>query len=75
VIGDHAHVAPGVHTGGEVRIGEGTLVGIGATVMPGCSVGSWSVIGAGAVVTADLPGSVTAVGVPARILRRLNSRE
>lgn len=69
-IGDHVHIAPGVHLGGNVTIGEGTLVGIGAIVLPGRTIGVWSVIGAGSVVTKDIPDHVTAVGVPARVIRR-----
>ncbi len=65
-IEDHAHIAPGVHLGGNVRIGEGALVGIGATVMPQRQIGAWSRIGAGAVVTQNLPKRVTAVGIPAK---------
>ncbi len=69
-IGDHVHIAPGVHLGGDVTIGEGTLVGIGATVMPGRHVGAWSVVGAGSLVSRDLGDAVTAVGMPARAIRR-----
>lgn len=69
-IGSHAHIAPGVHLGGDVTIGEGTLVGIGASVIPQRTVGEWSVIGAGSVVTKDIPAYVTAVGAPARVIRR-----
>jgi sugar O-acyltransferase (sialic acid O-acetyltransferase NeuD family) len=69
-IGAHSHIAPGVHLGGDVQIGEGCLVGIGAVVMPQRSVGSWSVVGAGALVHRDLPANVTALGSPARIVRQ-----
>jgi sugar O-acyltransferase (sialic acid O-acetyltransferase NeuD family) len=69
-IGHHAHIAPGVHLGGDVTIGEGTLVGIGATVIPQRTVGEWTVIGAGSVVTRDIPAHATAVGMPARVIRR-----
>jgi len=72
-IGNHAHIAPGVHLGGDVTIGEGTLVGIGATVIPQRTVGEWSVIGAGSVVTKDIPACAMAAGVPARVIRRLQS--
>ena len=68
VIGDHAHIAPGVRLGGEVKIGQGALVGIGAVVLPGRRVGAWSIVGAGAVVTEDVPDRVVAVGCPARAL-------
>lgn len=70
LIGAHAHIAPGAHLGGEVRVGEGCLVGIGAVVMPRRSVGSWSVVGAGALVHRDLPADVTAIGSPARVVRQ-----
>lgn len=70
VIGDHAHVAPGVHLGGEVSIGEGTLVGIGSTVIPQRHVGAWSVVGAGSLVSKDVPDRSIAVGMPARVIRR-----
>ncbi len=67
---NYVHVAPGVHTGGEVVIEEGVLVGIGATVAPRTSVGAWAIVGAGAVVTKTVPPGVTVVGVPARPLQR-----
>jgi sugar O-acyltransferase (sialic acid O-acetyltransferase NeuD family) len=71
-IGDHAHIAPGVHLGGDVRIGAGTLIGIGATVIPQRSVGAWSVVGAGSVVTKNIPNGVVAAGMPARVIRKLD---
>jgi UDP-perosamine 4-acetyltransferase len=69
-IGRFAHIAPGSSLAGNVTIGEGAFLGAGANVIPGCSVGAWSIIGAGAAVIGDLPGSVMAVGVPARVIRR-----
>ena len=46
---------------------EGALVGIGAIVLPRVRIGAWSTVGAGAVVTADVPPAVTVMGVPARV--------
>jgi sugar O-acyltransferase (sialic acid O-acetyltransferase NeuD family) len=67
-IGAHAHVAPGVHLAGNVHIHTGALVGIGASIIPNRIVGDWAVVGAGAVVTTDVPPLMTAVGVPARMI-------
>ncbi|MDO9082436.1 MAG: acetyltransferase [Humidesulfovibrio sp.] len=67
-LGPHCHVAPGAHLAGNVRVGEGALVGIGACVVPGVQVGAWSVVGAGAAVTLDVPERATVGGVPARPL-------
>ncbi len=50
-------------------MGEGAFLGIGSVVIVGKRVGAFSVIGAGAAVTTDIPGGVTAVGVPARIVK------
>jgi len=67
VIGECAHVAPGVNLAGCVNIGAGTMLGIGSRVIPGVTIGPWATIGAGAVVIKDLGANVTAVGVPARV--------
>lgn len=69
-IGDHAHIAPGTHLGGQVFVGTGALIGIGATVMPRRQIGAWSVVGAGSVVTRDVPDGLTVVGVPAKSLEK-----
>jgi sugar O-acyltransferase (sialic acid O-acetyltransferase NeuD family) len=69
-IGSHAHVAPGVHLGGNVHIGAGAFIGIGTAVIPGCSIGEWAMIGAGSVVTKDIPPYATAVGMPARVITK-----
>jgi len=53
-----------------VTVGENTLIGAGAVVIPGCSIAANSVIGAGAVVTADCVESGMYVGNPARLVRK-----
>jgi sugar O-acyltransferase (sialic acid O-acetyltransferase NeuD family) len=67
-IDDFVHIAPGARFSGGVEIGQGTLMGIGSIVIPERSIGSWATVGAGAVVTKNLPDKVTAVGVPARVV-------
>jgi sugar O-acyltransferase (sialic acid O-acetyltransferase NeuD family) len=67
VFDDFVTLAPGVNVPGRVRIGEGCDIGTGAAIVPGVTMGAWAIVGAGAVVTRDLPANVTAVGVPAGV--------
>ena len=67
-IGRWAHIAPGVHLCGKVNVGLFTLVGVGASVIPGIKIGSSCIVGAGAAVVKDIPTGKTALGVPARIV-------
>lgn len=69
-LGDAVHLAPGVRLAGGVRVGARSALGTGAVVIPGVFVGEDVTVGAGAVVLRDLPSGVTAVGVPARIVRK-----
>jgi acetyltransferase EpsM len=68
-IADHAHIAPGVSMGGEVAVGEATLIGVGSVLLPGVEIGKNCVIGAGSVVTADVPDNSVVVGSPAHVIR------
>lgn len=68
-IGDFVHVAPGCVLGGSVVVGEGAFLGIGVSVIPGIRIGRWSIVGAGSVVTKEIPDNCTAVGVPARVIK------
>jgi phosphonate metabolism protein (transferase hexapeptide repeat family) len=54
----------------RVTIGPDVWIGHGAILMPGISVGTGAVVGAGAVATHDVPAYAIAVGVPARVIRR-----
>jgi len=57
-----------------VRIGAGADVGVNAVLMPGVTVGQGAMIGAGAVVTKDVPAFAVAAGVPAVVLRLREGR-
>jgi len=54
-----------------VIIEDNVWIGSNATVLPGVRIGSGSAVGAGAVVTKDVPKRVLSLGVPARIVREL----
>ena len=69
-IGDFVNLNPGATVCGDVRIGRGCYLGAGATVIDKVSIGEWTVVGAGAVVVGDLPPRVTAVGIPARVIKK-----
>jgi len=65
---DFVHVSPGARLAGTVHIGQGTWIGIGATVINNRSVAAGCRIGAGAVVIRDITQKGTYVGIPARRL-------
>ena len=67
-VGNFAHISPGARLAGGVTVGVQSWLGIGCSVIQLVSVGSHAVVGAGAVVTCELPDNVKAVGVPARVL-------
>ena len=68
-VASYAHISPGASLGGEVAVGEG----LGASVLDKRHIGEWTIIGAGAVVTRDIPAGVVAFGVPAKIQRQNTS--
>lgn len=58
-------------TAAPIRIGRNVWIGARAMILQGVTVGEDSVIGAGAIVTSDIPPSTLAVGVPAKVVRDL----
>ena len=56
--------------GAAVTIGDDTWIGGNVTILPGVHIGADVVIGAGSVVTRDIPDGVIAVGNPCRVLRK-----
>lgn len=57
-------------TRSPVKIGDYVAVGANSTVLPGVTIGHHSIIGAGSVVTKDVPPHSTAAGVPAKIMEK-----
>lgn len=64
-----AHLAQG----SEIRIGNDVWLGANVTILPGVTIGDNVVVGAGAVVTKDIPPNSLALGVPARVVKELEN--
>ena len=58
-----------------VRVGRNCWLGAGVIVAPGVTIGDNTVVGAGSVVTKDLPANVVAAGNPCRVLREINQHD
>jgi sugar O-acyltransferase (sialic acid O-acetyltransferase NeuD family) len=72
VVDDFATIASGVSLGGGVRVQKAAYLGAGALVRERQTVGAFSLVGMGAVVTRDVPPGEIWAGVPARRLRAAN---
>lgn len=75
VIENYCTILPGCHVSGNVHIGKGADLGTGSVIIQGKQIGAWSIIGAGAVVTSDIPAHVTAVGIPAKVIKQHTKSE
>lgn len=69
ILGDYTSLMPHVNIAGNSALGQKVYVGTNATIIQFLQVGDNAIIGAGAVVHRHLPASVTAVGVPAQIIK------
>ena len=58
-----------------VHIGRNCWIGAGVVILPGVTLGDNVVVGAGSVVTKDLPSNVVAVGNPCKVLREVGERD
>lgn len=59
----------------SVHIGKNCWIGGGVIIVPGITIGDNTVVGAGSVVTKNLPANVVAVGNPCRVLREINEHD
>jgi len=68
----HFDLAP-IEEAEPVKIGRRVWIGYGAIILKGVTIGDNAVIGAGSVVTRDVPANTMAAGSPARVIRRLDA--
>lgn len=61
-----------LYTYGKVTIRKNAWIGMNVTICPGVTIGKYAVVGAGSVVTHDIPDYGVAVGVPAKVIRHLD---
>lgn len=71
IIEEFVELCPGVHISGNCKIGKHTFIGTNATVLPHVTIGSNVIVGAGALVTKDIPDNVLVMGSPAKIVKDL----
>ena len=58
---------------GTVRLGNDVFVGVNSVILRDVTIGDYSIVGSGSVVTKDVPSNVVVAGNPARIIRKLTS--
>ncbi len=86
VIEDDVFIAPGVITANDLHpvctrcmkgplIKKGVRIGVNATILPRLTIGEYSLIGAGSVVTEDVPSRSVVVGNPGRIVKNIDELE
>lgn len=69
VIQNYVTLNPSVNVSGNVLLSQGVSIGTGTQILQGRTIGENTIIGAGAVVTTDVPNDCTAVGIPAKIVK------
>ena len=76
LIRDHVHVGHHANLHGCI-VERGAMIGIGAIVLSGARIGAGAIIGAGSVVLegTNIPSRVLAVGVPARVVRKVTAKD
>ncbi|KAF0135213.1 MAG: sugar O-acyltransferase sialic acid O-acetyltransferase NeuD family [Candidatus Saganbacteria bacterium] len=66
---EFCQIWPGAHLAGTVTVGKYSYIGTGASVIQNVNIGKNAMIGAGATVISNIPDNVTAVGVPAKVIK------
>lgn len=75
IIGDYSTILPSVNISGHATIENCVSIGTGSKIIQGVNIGKNTIIGAGAVVTKDIPENVVAVGIPAKSIKTREIQE
>ncbi len=59
---------------GEIHIGKGVMIGMTSMIMPGVTIGDGAIVGAGSLITKDIPAWTIATGRPARVVKEVAER-
>lgn len=70
IIGDYVEICPSVSISGNCYIDENTFIGTNSVILPKVRLGKNVIVGAGSVVTKDIPDNCTVVGTPAKIIKQ-----
>lgn len=60
---------------GKIHIGKGCMIGMETMIMPGVTIGEGAIVGAGSLVTKDIPAWTVATGRPAKVIKQIPPRE
>ncbi len=71
IIGDFVEISPSVTVLGRSHIGSYSQIGSNATILPDITIGRNVIVGAGSVVTKNVPDNSVVVGIPAKVIRKL----
>lgn len=69
-IGQYVHVSVGVRLAGAIKVDDRSFLGINSCVIQGVNIGKDCILGAGATLINDLPTKTTAVGTPAKVMKK-----
>ena len=72
---DYRERASGIEYSEPIHIGDDCWIGGGAIICPGVSIGKRCIVAAGAVVTKNVPDDCMVAGVPAKVIRKIDSKE
>jgi sugar O-acyltransferase (sialic acid O-acetyltransferase NeuD family) len=70
LIGNYVHASVGVRLAGAIKVGDRSFLGINSCVIQGVNIGNDCILGAGATLIKDLPSNTTAVGTPAKVIKK-----